>query len=137
MTLDSPEDPGHIAELNRFLARLSFDAFRDTFACTPTDLIRLGRRSDPSKTDDESALRHGCTQFKVSRENLLDVYRNIEWARKNILIGVAGNADGTSGVRDAADTTLREEIETAAHAIFASTPKQRDFWLGYGIATMT
>jgi AAA domain, putative AbiEii toxin, Type IV TA system len=135
--LVSPEDPDHIAELNRFLARLSFEAFKDTFACTPDDLRRLGRRANPAKTDDESALRHGCTQFKVSRENLVKAYYDIDWARKNILITVAGNADGTSGVKEAADTTLREEIETAAHAIFASSPKQREFWLGHGRASMT
>jgi hypothetical protein len=80
--LVSPEDPNHIAELNRFLARLSFEAFKDTFACTRADLIRLGRRADPAKTDDESALRHGCTQFKVSRENLMEV--SLFWtAREN------------------------------------------------------
>ena len=60
----------------------------------------------------------------------------MEWARDNILITVAGNADGTSGVKEAADTTLREEIEKSAHAIFAGSPKQRDFWLGRGKATV-
>lgn len=135
--LVSPEDPNHIAELNRFLGQLSFQAFNDKFACTQTDLIRLGRRADPAKTDDEAALQHGCTQFKVSRENLVEAHRGIEWAHRNILIAVAGSADGTSGVRDAADTTLREEIETAAHAIFASSVKQREFWLGHGAASVT
>lgn len=134
--LVSPEDPNHVAELNRFLSRLSFAAFNDTFACTPADLIRLGRRADPSKTDDAAALQHGCSQFKVSRENLLSAYRDIEWAQNNILIAAAGNADGTSGVKEAADATLREEIEKAAHAIFASSQKQRDFWLGNGKASV-
>jgi hypothetical protein len=134
--LVSPEDPRHVSELNRFLGRLSFKAFDDTFTCTPADLIRLGRRSDPTKTDDEAALQHGCSQFKVSLENLLDVYRNIEWARDNIIIAVAGTADGTSGVKEAADATLREEIEKASHAVFASGPKQRDFWLGHGKASV-
>jgi hypothetical protein len=32
--LVSPEDPNHVAELNRFLAQLSFQAFNDKFACT-------------------------------------------------------------------------------------------------------
>src|ERR1700722_15956666 len=56
--LVSPEDPNHIAELNRFLGRLSFQAFNDKFVCTQADLIRLGRRADPAKTDDEAALQH-------------------------------------------------------------------------------
>lgn len=125
-----PDDPGHVTELNRFLGQLSFPAHEDNFACTPADLMRLGRRANPSLSDDEAALRHGASQFKVSRENLVRTWRNIGWARENILIAVAGNADGTSGVKEAADTTLREEIEKAAHAIFASSPRQRDFWLG-------
>jgi len=130
--LASPESAGHVAELNRFLGRLYFEAFDDRFYCTPSDLIRLGRKADASKTDDEAALAHGCMQFKVSRENLMDAYDKAPWAKENILIAVAGNADGTSGVREAADTIMRQEIEKAAHAIFASSPKQRDFWLGYG-----
>lgn len=135
--LVSPEDPDHVAELDRFLGRLSFPAFKDKFACTPAELIRLGRRADPTKITDEAALQHGCSQFKVSLENLLEAYRGIEWARDNILIAVAGSADGTSGVKEAADTTLREEIEKAAHAIFASSLKQREFWLGHGKASIS
>ncbi|MGX9943171.1 TrlF family AAA-like ATPase [Bradyrhizobium denitrificans] len=133
--LACPDDPNHVAELNRFLAQLTFSAFNDKFACTPSDLMRLGRRSDPTKTDEEDALRHGCIQFKVSLDNLIEAHR-MEWARENILIAVSGNADGTSGVKDAADATLREEIEKAAHAIFASSLKQRDFWLGHGKASV-
>jgi hypothetical protein len=131
-----PDDPNHIAELNRFLGQLVFSAHKDKFVCTPSDLIRLGRRADSTKTDDEDALRHGCTQFKVSLDNLLAAHRDIEWAGDNIVIAVSGNADGTSGVKDAADATLREEIEKAAHAIFASSLKQRDFWLGHGRASV-
>lgn len=102
--LACPDDPNHVAELNRFLAQLTFSAFNDKFACTPSDLMRLGRRSDPTKTDEEDALRHGCIQFKVSLDNLIEAHR-MEWARENILIAVSGNADGTSGVKDAADAT--------------------------------
>lgn len=134
--LVSPDDPKHIEELNRFLGRLSFGAFDDTFYCTPDDLVRLGQKADPEIVDEEKALQHGCSQFKVSLENLLSSYQNMKWARQNILIGVSGNADGTSGVREAADATLRAEIEKAAHVIFASSGRQRDFWLGNGKATL-
>ncbi len=134
--LVSPNDPSHISELNRFLGQLVFSAFDDKFACTAADLIRLGRRADPSKIEDEAALRHGCTQFKVSLDNLIQTHRGMAWAAENIVIAVAGGADGTSGLRDAADATLREEIEKAAHAIFASSPNQRDFWLGNGTASV-
>jgi hypothetical protein len=135
--LVSPDDLNHITELNRFLAQLVFSAFGDKFVCTPADLIRLGRRADPARTDDEPALRHGCTQFKVSLDNLMEAHRGMTWAAENILIAVAGGADGTSGVRDAADTTLRGEIEKAAHAMIAGSLKQRDFWLGRGTASLS
>ena len=35
------------------------------------------------------------------------------------------------------DATLREEIEKAGHLMFASSAKQRDFWLGQGKASPT
>jgi hypothetical protein len=50
-----PDDPNHLDELNRFLSRLTFPAFGDNFSCTPLDLIRLGRRTDLSKSNDEAA----------------------------------------------------------------------------------
>ena len=134
--LVSPEDPKHVDELNRFLGRLFFSAFGDEFTCTPSELARLGRRAHDGELDEEAALKHGVTQFKVSLDNLLDTYRSIEWAQENIVIAVAGTADGTSGVRDAADTTLRQEIDKAAHVIFASSLKQRDYWLGNGAASV-
>jgi energy-coupling factor transporter ATP-binding protein EcfA2 len=134
--LASPEDPNHVIELNRFLSQLRFEAHRDVFACTPDDLRRLGRKSNPDISDDEVALRHGCNQFKISRENLVDAYREMGWAQENIVIAVAGGADGTSGVKEAGDATLREEIECAAQVIFASSLKQRDFWLGHGVESL-
>ena len=134
--LVSPEDPQHVAELNRFLGRLTFAAHNDKFACTPSDLMRLGRCAGGAGLNDAKALEVGSTQFKVSRETLLAAYRDMQWARNNILIAVSANADGTSGVKEAADATLREEIEKAAHAIFAGSPKQRDFWRGIGAATI-
>jgi len=134
--LVSPDDPNHISELNRFLGQLVLSAFNDKFVCTPADLTRLGRRADPNIVDDEAALRHGCTQFKVSLDNLIQAHRGMSWATENVVIAVAGGADGTSGLKEAADATLREEIEKAAHAIFASSQNQRDFWLGHGKASV-
>lgn len=128
--LVSPEDPDHINELNRFLSRLRFEAFGDKFSCTKDDLMRIGRKSDSRIIDDHVALRAGSVQFKVSREQLMEEYRSSDWAKRNILIAVAGGSDGTSGVREAADTTLREEIEKMSHIIFASSDSQREFWIG-------
>jgi energy-coupling factor transporter ATP-binding protein EcfA2 len=127
----SPEDPQHIDELQRLLLRLQFNVMEDRFDCTRDDLIRLGKKADPSITDDGAALTYGASQFKVGFQQLREVYSESGWAKKNILIGVAGGStDGTSGVRDAADQVIRREIEGFAHVIFASSVAQREFWLG-------
>ena len=129
--LVSPEDADHVEQLARLLSRLHFTAMGDRFDCTRADLIRLGKRADPSITDDGAALSYGASQFKVNFQNLRQVFSESEWAKKNILIAVAGGAtDGTSGVREAADQTIRREIESFADIIFAGSPAQREFWLG-------
>jgi hypothetical protein len=61
--LVSPEDANHLAELRRILTRLQFLAHGDRFDCTRDDLVRLGKRSDPSITDERAAMAHGATQF--------------------------------------------------------------------------
>ena len=127
----SPEDPRHLEELRRLLSRLQFNVMQDRFDCTRADLIRLGNKADATITDDRAALAYGANQFKVNFQQLRQVFSESGWAKKNILIAVAGGAtDGTSGVREAADQTIRREIEGFAHVIFAGSPAQREFWLG-------
>lgn len=129
--LISPEDPKHLTEVRRILQRLQFHAFNDRFDCTREELIKLGKCADPAINDDGAALRHGATQFKVNFDQLRKVIGESDWAKKNILIAVAGGTgDGTSGVRQAADATVRQEIEKFAHIIFSSSPAQREFWIG-------
>lgn len=129
--LVSPEDPEHITKAKAFLSKIRFEGYNESFACTRDDLIRLGKAADPSKTEDASALSHGAGQFKVSLEQLKDGFNRSKWARDNILVAVAGGKDdGTSGVREAADATLRQELEKFADVIFASSVAQREFWLG-------
>jgi energy-coupling factor transporter ATP-binding protein EcfA2 len=135
--LVSPEDPNHLTELRRILTRLQFNAHNDRFDCTRAELIRLGKRADPTITDDPIALAHGATQFKVDFMQLREVFSESEWARKNILVAVAGGAgDGTSGLREPADATVRQEIEKFAHIIFASSVAQREFWIGLRSVTV-
>lgn len=129
--LVSPEDPDHVAEIKRILKRLDFHAYEQRFDCSREELIRLGRQANPSLVDDRAALEFGATQMKVSFETLRKVFKENDWAKQNILIAVAGGTgDGTGGVRQAADATIRREIEKFAHVIFASSSAQREFWLG-------
>jgi energy-coupling factor transporter ATP-binding protein EcfA2 len=129
--LVSSEETDHLAEVKRVLKRLQFYAFNDRFDCTREELIKLGKRADPTIIDNGAALRHGATQFKVNFDQLRKVIDESEWAKKNILIAVAGGTgDGTSGVRQAADATVRQEIEKFAHIIFSSSSAQREFWIG-------
>lgn len=134
--LVSPDDPDHLDELRRFLDRLTFKVDGDTFACNTAGLIRLGRHHDSSIVADNAAYVAGCKQFKVSIEQLRDEWKTSNWASDNILIAVAGGSnDGTAGVRDAADETLRRELEKFAHVIFSSSPSQQVFWQGKGVLT--
>ena len=127
----SSEDPDHISELQRLLSRLHFTVQLDRFDCTRADLIRLGKKADPTITDEHAALAYGANQYKVNFNELREVLGQNQWAQTNILVAVAGGAnDGTSGVREAADQTLRREIESFADVIFASSQAQREFWLG-------
>lgn len=133
--LVSPEDPNHVTEIKRFLSRLTFNAFDESFSCTKEDLIRLGQRHDPSLSE-QAALALGSEQFKVSLDQLKQAYDGSAWVKQNILIAVSGTeTDGSSGVREGADATLRQEIEKFAHIIFASSTAQREFWLGQRAAS--
>lgn len=127
----SPEDPQHLEELRRLLSRLQFNVMQDRFDCTRADLIRLGKKAGVTISDDRAALAYGVNQFKVNFRQLREVVSESGWAKQNVLIAVAGGAtDGTSGVREAADHTIRREIEGFAHVILAGSPAQREFWLG-------
>lgn len=63
--LFSPDDPNHVEEINRFLHKLEFRYPPESYCCCKADLIRLGRRHDPSVTTDGAALAVGANQFKV------------------------------------------------------------------------
>lgn len=129
--LVNPDVPNHVDEIKRFLSRLHFHAYGDRFDCTKSDLIRLGRTAEPSLSEDRAALVHGATQFKVNFNSLREALEQNAWANANILVAIAGGqTDGTSGVRQAADQTIRQELEKFADIIFASSAAQREFWLG-------
>lgn len=128
----SPDDSDHEQEIERLLGRLKFEFNERSYSCTPTDLVRLGRDFDKSVTSDVAARRTGTNQFKTSLGDLRELFRNEKWLRNNCLVAVAGSSnDGTAGLKeDDSYAATRREIEKFANIIFASTPKQREFWLG-------
>ena len=112
--LVSPEDPNHLAEVRRILTRLQFNAHGDRLDCTREDLIRLGKRANPTIRDDRAALALGATQFKVNFAQLREVFGESDWAKQNILIAVAGGADdGTSGVQQ---DSRRDEVHRLSNS---------------------
>lgn len=137
--LISPENPNHIELARRFLRELTFRAYNETFHCDKNDIIRLGKAHDQSISDDDKALEIGTNQFKVDFNQLKDKISESKWAKENILIGIAvSSTDGSSGLQspDASFSTLRSEIEKRADLIFSGSPKQREFWLGKGAASI-
>lgn len=137
--LFSPDDPNHVDEINRFLQRLEFRYLSENYRCCKADLVRLGRKHDPSATADNAALSVGVNQFKVSFEQLQSEWDKSAWIRGNCLVAVAvGERDGTSGLRDASNSfaALRKSIEAFAHIIFSASSSQIEFWLGRKGATL-
>ena len=130
--LFSPDDPNHVSEILRILARLEWEYLGKPYPCTLEGLANLGRAFNPSQQDQRSAVREGANQFKVNIKRLKDIFRDDEWMRKNCLVAVSvKSGDGTSGLQgDDSFITARTEIERFAHIIFSSNPSQRDFWLG-------
>jgi ABC-type lipoprotein export system ATPase subunit len=129
--LISPDDPNHVEEVKRFLGRLTFEAFDDTFSCTTQDLMRLGVKTGINPSAQAAALTAGSEQFKVDFKQLKSEYTKNAWAKANIILAVAGGKDGTSGLQaDSASAVLRQEVEKFSHMIFSSSPAQREFWLG-------
>ncbi|HET6844347.1 MAG TPA: AAA family ATPase [Candidatus Angelobacter sp.] len=131
--LFSPDDPHHESTIERILGRLHFRFQEQDYACNRQELIALGRVNDPKQTNEDGAHRTGANLFKVSFPELQKLFREEQkWLSKNCLVAVAGSLnDGTAGLQeDASFAALRQEVERFADIIFASTPSQREFWLG-------
>ena len=131
--LFSPEDPDHELEIIRALGQLDFEFGSRNFSCTESDLVALGRAfTGRVGWNMKRRFVQVPTSSKFPCRSLKKLFRAERWMQENCLVAVAGSSnDGTAGLaKDASFTAIRQEIERFAHIIFASTPKQRDFWLG-------
>ncbi|MBE7941051.1 AAA family ATPase [Ramlibacter aquaticus] len=137
--LFSPESPDHIERIRNVLSGLIFPHQDEQFRCTRPDLIRLGRVLNPNLVDDRAAYREGVNQFKVSLDSLRKAFDASAWLRANCLVAVSGGGtDGTSGLQGDGGqwAATRKNIERFADIIFSANPKQVDFYLGRGAATV-
>jgi AAA domain, putative AbiEii toxin, Type IV TA system len=137
--LFSPDAADHVERIRHFLDGLEFKYQGEPFRCNRADLTRLGRVHNPQVPDDSAAYREGVNQFKVSLDALRDAWKNSQWAQANCLIAVAGSGrDGTSGLQGDGGQweATRKNIEGFAKIIFTANPKQIDFYLGKGAATV-
>lgn len=137
--LFDPAPHDHVEQIRRFLLEFEFTYRGYNYRCQSTDLIRLGRAYRPDLTEDKTALSEGANQFKVNFDQLRTAWKKNEWVQNHALVAVAGGEkDGTSGLRDESGSfaALRKEIEGFAHIIFSASPRQVDFWLGKGAASV-
>ncbi|OJX75808.1 TrlF family AAA-like ATPase [Leifsonia sp. 71-9] len=136
--LVDPSDEHHVAETQSFLRQLTFGVGGQTYSAHSEDLVRLGRaHMNDRDLPEAQALRVGAAQFKVEVHRLREAFDNNKWARDNILVGVAGGSDGTSGLqKDAGFAAFRQEIERLSDVIFAAQLSQREFWGGQRAASV-
>ena len=137
--LFSPEASDHVDRIRRLLSSFTFRYLKDEFRCERSELVRLGKKHDPSVVDEAAALAIGANQFKISFEALQQTWDTNDWFKNNCLVAVAGGEkDGTSGLRDDTGSfaALRKSIEAFAHIIFSANPKQIAFYLGQGAASV-
>ena len=127
-----PDDEDHAEQIERVLGSLTFEYKARKYRCTFSDLEVLGHAHNPAIADDDAARSEGANQFKVTIDQLRELFRGDGWVRRNCLVAIAAsNTDGTAGLqKDGSFTALRQEIERFAHVIFSATPSTRDFWLG-------
>ena len=128
-------NPDIVNELEtRFFSNLSFEYSSRPYKCTKSELIRLGMdyKNDPS-LDADIAYREGVNQFKVSIQNIREIFRNDKKLSENVFVVVPNSSkDGNSGVQESGFAASREEIYRVSDAIFSGNPNDEKYFLGVG-----
>jgi len=132
--LVSQRDPGHVANIEAALQRLTFVYQGQQYSCTENDLTRLGQQAKPSIVDPRKAYEEGVNQFKVDYSRFVEWYDKEGWLKSNSLVGVAAKSgDGISGLaHDGGFRAVREEIQRFADFFFSANVGDRSYWLGCG-----
>ncbi|MFD2706777.1 TrlF family AAA-like ATPase [Salibacterium lacus] len=117
---------------DKFLRELEFEYNHRKYKCEKSDLIKLGENFVSEKDSEETALRCGMEQFKVSMENIKNIFKRHSTIFKNNYITIVPNSseDGNSGIRDNQFVATRREIYRFADFIFSGNPQDKNFFLG-------
>ena len=121
--LFSPGDPEHENTIERILSHLEFETLGPAgrvYRCDAAGLVELGRHFDPTISDPALLKAAGANQFKVSFEQIKELFNKEAWLRSNCLVAVSGGKnDGTSGLQhDDAYVTLRRRLNDSRISYF-------------------
>ena len=118
-----------------FFNNLEFEYSENTYKCTESDLIKLGRdyRGDPELSE-ESAYKEGCNQFKTELKQLNNIFKKNKKLRENSITGVSNNSgDGNSGIQHSSLAATRQESYRFSDFIFSANPNDRIYFSGQGV----
>jgi len=129
-------DPGIVEELDsKFFSSLEFRYDNQTYKCTRSDLIRLGKKYQNDQTLlDDVAYRHGIEQFKTSVDRVWEILNRDKRLKEKSIVALSNSSrDGASGVQHSSLAATREEIYRISQMIFSGNPNDREYFLGKGI----
>jgi len=128
--------PSIVDELDSlFFNNLEFEYSSNTYKCIETDLIKLGRDfKGDTNLPDEIAYKEGCNQFKVTLNQLKEIFKKNKKLRDNSITGVSNNSgDGNSGIQHSSLAATRQEIYRFSDIIFSSNYNDRLYFSGQGV----
>ncbi|MCD4792293.1 MAG: hypothetical protein K8R54_03605 [Bacteroidales bacterium] len=128
--------PDIVDELDSlFFNNIEFEYAENTYKCTETDLIKLGRDFKGNKNlIKDKAYEEGCNQFKTGIKQLREIFNKNKKLRDNAITAVSNsNKDGSSGIQHSSLAATRQEIYRFSEFIFSGNPNDSIFFTGRGI----
>ena len=130
-------DPVVVEDLDsKFFSALEHQHAGETYSCTRSGLIKLGRDFSSNQSLEEgAAYREGVNQFKTDLKSVKAAFAKSAKLLNAAIVVVSNNSgDGNSGLQhDDSLTSTRQEIYRSAHCIFSSNPKDVEYFLGKGV----